>query len=91
MTANAPNDALSDEAREGLALLERVVRPKLTSKDDGKFIAIDLDSEEYELDPDDYTATHRLRLRCPRARMWLFRAGDDATYSLRHQTAGDAR
>jgi hypothetical protein len=91
MTADDPNDALSEEAREGLALLARVVRPVLTPEDDGKFIALDLDSHEYEVDPGDYTATHRLRLRCPRARVWLFRAGDDATYALRRATVGGWR
>jgi hypothetical protein len=90
MTADTPVEPLSEEARRGRAVLEAVVLPKLSPDDAGKFVAIDLDTQDYEVDSDDYTAARRLRARQPAARMWLFRAGDEATYLLRRSVAGGA-
>jgi hypothetical protein len=39
------------------------VRPHLKPEDDGKFVAIDIATEEYEVDPDDYTAVMSLHRR----------------------------
>ena len=49
---------------------------------DGKFIAVDIDTADYEIDDDDYAAVHRMRTRKPGARLWLMRAGHETTYRI---------
>jgi hypothetical protein len=59
------------------------VRPLLRPVDEDKFIAIDIDSGEYELDDDDYSAVTRLRARCPAStEIWLGRVGRPAAYRM---------
>jgi hypothetical protein len=74
---------LDEIARLGAELFEHRVRPTLGTDADGKFVAIDLESGDYELDEDDYTAVMRLRSRQPAAEIWLGRVGQPATYRMR--------
>jgi hypothetical protein len=69
-----------DFARRGDALYERSVRPKLSPKDTGKFVAIDVDTGEYEIDADELTAGDRLRARLPEAQIWMVRVGSRAVH-----------
>lgn len=62
-------------AQRGDAIYENDVRPQLTSGDDGKFAAIDIESGAYEVDADELEACDRLRLRVPEAQIWLVRVG----------------
>jgi hypothetical protein len=58
-------------ARRGDALVESTVRPKLTAADKDKFVAIDIETGEYELDPNEMKAVSRLRKRVPDPQIWL--------------------
>jgi hypothetical protein len=60
-------------------IFEQRVQPALGAKDEGKFIAIDVDTGNYEIDEDDFTAVARLRSQIPAAEVWLMRAGYPAT------------
>ncbi len=73
------DDAIS---RRGAELFERQIRPRLGSGDQDKFVAIDVESGDFELDDDDFAATERLVARQPRARIWLMRVGQDAAYRI---------
>jgi hypothetical protein len=64
-------------------IYERRVRPALRWEDDGKFVAIDVETGDYDIDADDYTAVMRLRARNPTADIWLMRAGYRTTYRMR--------
>lgn len=66
-------------ASRGGEFFEQRVRPKLGPEDDGKFVAIDVGTGDYEIDEDDYAAVMRLRSRNPVAEIWLARAGFPAT------------
>lgn len=70
-------------ARLGAQVYERQVRPALAPDDDGKFVAVDLATGDYELDTDDYAAVIRLRTRRPGADIWLGRVGQPAAYRMR--------
>ncbi len=70
-------------AKEGGDIYDRVIRPLLKPEDDGKFVAIDIKSEEFEVDADDYAAVERLRTRLPSAEIWLELAGQPTAYVLR--------
>jgi hypothetical protein len=69
-------------ARLGAEILDRRVRPMLRPDDDGKFVAIDVGTGDFELDDDDYTAVSRLRTRSPHAEIWLGRIGAPAAYRM---------
>ncbi|OYV86466.1 MAG: hypothetical protein B7Z73_11685 [Planctomycetia bacterium 21-64-5] len=59
------------------------MRSALRAEDDDKFVAIDIETGDYELDEDDYAAVTRLRKSCPSADVWLGRVGQPATYRMR--------
>jgi hypothetical protein len=75
----APPRSLDDLARLGAEVFDRRVRPALRPEDDGKFVAVDVVSGEYEIDANDYAAVTRLRARMPTADVWLARAGSRTT------------
>ena len=52
-------------------------------QDDGKFVAIDVETGDYEMDEDDYAAIVRLRARKAAADVWLMRAGYPTAYKMR--------
>ncbi len=64
-----------DFASRGDAIYESHVRRQLTSQDDGKFAAIDIDSGMFEVDTDELKACDRLRARTPDAQLWLVKIG----------------
>ena len=79
MTAAVADDEIE---RLGERAFEREVRPVLKPEDDGKFVAIAVDSGDFEIDADDYTAVMRLRSRHPAGEFWLMRAGSPAAYKF---------
>jgi hypothetical protein len=58
-------------ARRGDALVESEVRPNLTADDEDKFVAIDIETGEFELDKNEMKAVSRLRKRLPDPQIWL--------------------
>jgi hypothetical protein len=74
--------SLDELAGLGGDIFDRHVRPALQPEDDGKFVAIDVGTGDYEIDEDDYAAVARLRSRKPAADIWLMRAGYPTTYRM---------
>lgn len=70
-------------SRLGAEAFARNVKAHLRADDDGKFVAIDVDSGDYEIDEDDYAAVNRLRTRRPAAQVWLERVGQPTAYQMR--------
>ncbi len=83
MPATEPRRTPEELARLGSEVFERRVRPMLKPEDDGKFVAVEIQTGEYELDEDDYAAVSRLRVRIPGAETWLSRVGQPAAYRMR--------
>jgi hypothetical protein len=83
MPLTRPHHSAEELARLGAEAFDRHVRPALRPQDDGKFVAIDIGTGDYELDNDDYTAVTHLRRRHPLADVWLGRVGQPAAYKLR--------
>jgi hypothetical protein len=77
-----PHYSKEEFARRGEALYEKKIRPQIASADDGKFLAIDIETGAYEVDADDYTATELLLGRRPEAQIWLVRVGEQTTYRI---------
>ena len=82
MPDTKPRRTLDDLANLGSRIFDQHVRPVLRPEDDGKYVAIDVETGEYEIDEDDYAAVARLRSRKPAAEIWLMRAGYATTYRM---------
>ncbi len=81
--ATEPRFTPEELARIGSRVVERRMRPMLRPEDDGKFVALDVQTGDYEIDDDDYAAVSRLRPRNPAADAWLSRVGHPAAYRMR--------
>ena len=82
MTVLAPRYSKEAFAQRGQSIYERDIHPRLDAGDDGKFVAIDIETGAYEIGRDDYTVTERLLRRHPHAQMWLLRVGQRTAYRL---------
>jgi len=83
MPATEPRRSPEELARLGSEVFDHRVRPALRPEDDGKFVAIDIGTGDYEIDDDDYAAVSRLRSRNTEAEIWLERVGQPAAYRMR--------
>ncbi len=71
MVNNKRRYSKEEFARRGDALVESKVRPNLKAADENKFVAIDIETGEYELDANEMTAVSRLRRRVRDPQIWL--------------------
>jgi hypothetical protein len=62
-------------ARRGDDMYDKLVRPHMTTGDEGKFAAVDIESGQYELAGDELEACDKLHARLPRAQIWLVKVG----------------
>ena len=68
-----PRYSKEEFARRGQEIYERDIQPHLHPADEGKFIAIDIETATYDAaDADDYTATERLLTRVPMPKFGSF-------------------
>ncbi len=65
-------------AARGDSVYETIVLPQLNRSDEGKFAAIDIESDEYELVADEMVAGDRLRL--PNSQIWMVRVGSRSVH-----------
>lgn len=73
----------TDEIVErGQAIFDAHIKPLIGDKNPDDFLAIDINSGDFEVAPDDLTPGDKLRARHPDARVFLRRVGDDAAYSV---------
>jgi hypothetical protein len=67
-------------ARRGDEIYERDVQPRLKPEDNGQFVAIDIETGDYEVSAEALIASDRLRERVPQAQTWLVRIGSRAVH-----------
>ncbi len=84
MASTGPRYSNEEFERRGDALLEKDIRPQLKADDDGKFLAIDIETGEFAIDADELKACHKLRKRIPDAQIWMVRIG----YRVVHRFGG---
>ncbi len=70
-----PRYSKEEFARRGDEIYERALRPTLERGNEGRFVAIDIETGAYEIDADELTASDRLLDRVPNAQIWLRRIG----------------
>ena len=69
-------------ARIAEEIYARDIRPKVMPKDKGKFLDLDIDTGEYEIDEDDAVATERLQDRVPDGEYFGLRIGYTTAYTF---------
>lgn len=69
------------EAR-GEAIYEQNLRSKIEDGNLGKFVVMDIESGDFEVDQDDLTATRRILSRHPHGMLYGVRIGHRAAYRL---------
>ena len=66
----------------GEAIYREKIRSLVEPQEHGKFVVIDVETGDYELDANDATATKRLQKRRPEAVIYGLRVGYRAAYSF---------
>jgi hypothetical protein len=79
MATTEPRYSKEEFARRGDAIYEKDILPKLTAKDVGKFLAIDIETGQYEIAAEEMKAGNDLRRRLPEAQIWMVRIGYTST------------
>jgi hypothetical protein len=70
-----PRYSKEEFARRGDAIYENDLRSILEAGNEGKFVAIDIETGAHEVDADELAASDRLLARFPNAQIWLRRIG----------------
>jgi hypothetical protein len=69
-------------AARGQELYERAIRAQVEPAHDGEFLALDIETGDYEIDASELAAVRRARAKRPDARLYLVRVGERAAYRL---------
>lgn len=77
-------------AARGEAIYAEKIRSLVEKTNKGKFVIIDVETGEYEMDDDDLTATKRLLSKRPDAVIYGLRVGFPAAYFLGGHILSDA-
>jgi hypothetical protein len=82
MRATTPRYSKEEFAARGEAIYAREIKENLCPEDEGKFVLIDIETGDYEVDTDDMVATDRLFARHPEAQIWMRRVGSRYAYHV---------
>jgi hypothetical protein len=80
MTAHKLRYSKEEFARRGNEIYESQVRSQVQQGNQGKIVAIDIETGSFELADDTITASDRLLERCPDAQIWRVRIGYKAVH-----------
>ena len=80
-TALSPRYSKDEFALRGDEIFERDVFPRLGPDDEGKFVVIDIETGNFEVDVDELAASDRLLVRHPGAQIWTRQT--DSRYAWR--------
>jgi predicted Mrr-cat superfamily restriction endonuclease len=72
-------DEIADRAKK---IYEDKIKAKVEPKENGKFIVIDIESGDYEIDEEELEASERLKQRRPDSIRFLARVGCKAAYHM---------
>ncbi len=74
------NSAGSNTSALGNKIYQEKIRPLLTEDDIGKYVIVDVNTGEYEIDEHAVAAGIRLKNRMPKVRSFTLRVGFSAAY-----------
>lgn len=82
MIVRQPRYSSAEFALRGNKIYEQAICSQVETDHQGEFVAIDIETGQWAMDIDDYTATHHLLQKLPDAQIWLVRVGCRATYRI---------
>ena len=74
--------APQDVVQRGTELYEQHIKAQMEEDNRGKFLVINTETGEYEMDADDVLATKRAKSRFPEALLFSIRVGHAAAYRI---------
>ena len=80
MTALRPRYSKEEFARRGTEIYEQQVRPQVEDGNQGKIVAIDIETSAFEVAEDTLTASERLLTRYPDAQIWCVGIGHQGVH-----------
>ncbi|MBD2131462.1 MULTISPECIES: hypothetical protein [unclassified Sphaerospermopsis] len=75
MTIHQPRYSKEEFAQIGEQIYEMQIRPKIEAGNQGKIVAIDIETGDFEIDASEIAACDRLESRHPDAQIWIVRIG----------------
>ena len=75
MSTPQPRYSKEEFAQRGEAIYKRDIEPLVGDGEQGGFVAIDIETGQYEIDAEETAASDRLLARLPNAQTWLRRIG----------------
>jgi len=75
MTAAQPLYSKDEFARRGTEIYEQRIRPQVEQNNQGRIVAIDIESAAFELADDTLSASEKLLAHHPEAQIWCVRIG----------------
>ena len=75
MTVRQPRYSKEEFAQRGDEIYESQVRSQVETDNQGKIVAIDIETGAFEIDASEITACDRLEARHPNAQVWMVRIG----------------
>src|SRR6266849_8884992 len=82
MAGRTPRLSKREHASRGQRLYEQRIRPQVEKGNRGKIVAVDVETEEFEVADEALTAAERLLARCPDAQIWFVRIGHRGVHRL---------
>jgi hypothetical protein len=86
MTTRQPRYSKEEHARRGTEIYDRQVRAQVESGNQGRIVAIDVDSGDFELAEEGLAAASQLLARRPDAQIWCVRIGYPAVHRFGRRT-----
>jgi hypothetical protein len=80
MAVRQPRYSKEEFAQRGDALYESAVRAQVEAGNDGRIVAIDIETGAFEVADEVVTASEKLLERIPDAQTWFIRIGHQAVY-----------
>jgi hypothetical protein len=75
MASVKPRHTREEIQKLGDAIYQQRIEALMKPADQGKFVLIDIESGDYEIDADELAAEHRLQARHPEGQVWMLRVG----------------
>lgn len=81
-----PKYSKEDAVRKGQEIFDSDVLPNLVNEAPSHFVAIDIETGDYEVGDDELTIIDRLRARQPEAQVWTRRVGSEFAHRIGRRT-----
>ena len=78
-------------AQRGQQIYDREIRKKVEQQHRGKFLVVEVESHDYDMDADPVVADERLRQRHPDSLFYMVRIGRRAAFKLGTRFRGSRR